>query len=196
MKYFIFSLLLHLLVGGIGFAIKSNGNTFLESKLDQQMIVDIISIPQKSRQASNNQKKERILKKKRLKNKKMKSSSKKAIKQLVSVSNANDLEEKNLERAASQSYAMELKSFLEKSKHYPRQAVRLKQSGIVVVQVKIDAKGVFEEIRLNRASTFPVLDQAAMGLLKRLGKFKPLPKNIPANTRFVIPIAYVMGQTK
>lgn len=90
------------------------------------------------------------------------------------------------------SYRQELKAFIENSQDYPRQARRLKQSGLVKVQVIIDADGFFKNISLVQNSTFPILDEAALSLLKRLQRFKPLPKNVPAGSKFTIPIAYVM----
>jgi len=97
-----------------------------------------------------------------------------------------------IENAVAVDYTQELKHYLEKSKHYPRQAIKLKQTGVVEVRVKIGADGAFSEIHLSKASTFPLLDQAALKLLERLGKFKPLPSSIPPDSHFTIPIAYVM----
>lgn len=91
------------------------------------------------------------------------------------------------------SYAQELKVFLEQNKRYPRQAIRLGQAGTVLVKVKIGSDGRFNEIQLEKPSSFPILNKAAVGLFRRLGRFKPLPKGIQANSKFTIPIAYVIG---
>ena len=90
-------------------------------------------------------------------------------------------------------YAQELKTYLERNKHYPRQAIRLKQSGTLTVRVRIDSDGTFKRVELVSPSSFPILDRAAIDLLKRLGRFKPLPAHIQANTNFTIPIAFMMG---
>lgn len=88
-------------------------------------------------------------------------------------------------------YAQELKLFLEKNKHYPRQALRLKQSGVVVVRLKIDASGKFLNIEIEKPSSFPILNNAAEDLLRKLGGFKPPPSSLASVSDFTIPIAYI-----
>ena len=94
-----------------------------------------------------------------------------------------------------ESYVQELKQYLEHNKFYPRQALRLKQAGVVRIKMKIDARGVFKDIHLIEPSTFPILDRAALDLLRSLGKFKPLPEGIESNQSFTVPIAYVLRGT-
>jgi|GEM_PF-4732272 len=91
------------------------------------------------------------------------------------------------------SYAEELKVYLEKNKHYPRQALRLKQTGTVLIKVKIGSGGTFRDLSIANPSSSPILNQAAIDLFQKLRAFKPLPKDLENNSVFTIPIAYVMG---
>lgn len=100
----------------------------------------------------------------------------------------------NSTRQQKASYTEELKSFLEKNKNYPRQALLMKQSGTVEVAIRIDAQGNFSKIRLVKGSAFPVLNQATLDLFHILKRFKPLPKSIGDSSDFQIPVSYQMGR--
>lgn len=86
-------------------------------------------------------------------------------------------------------YALELRAFIEKHKFYPRMAKRLKQSGALQLNIVIGENGKFEEVSMAETSPFPILNNAAMKLINKLGKFKPLPARV-AKKSFVIPIRY------
>jgi len=87
-------------------------------------------------------------------------------------------------------YAQQLKLYIEQNKFYPRSARKLKQTGLVRLQVEIDKDGYFRRIQIIEASHHENLNQAALSLIKKLGHFKPLPKEFSKETDFTIPIAY------
>lgn len=93
-------------------------------------------------------------------------------------------------KQAQLSYVQKLKLYIEKNKHYPRQAIRLKQSGVVKLRLRINKQGVFSGVELVGSSEFPILDEAALNLIKKIGKFNPLPSKIKPNSYFTVPIAY------
>ncbi len=93
-------------------------------------------------------------------------------------------------KQAQLSYVQKLKLYIEKNKYYPRQAVRLRQSGTVTLRLKISKAGVFSSIEVLGSSDFPILDEAALKLIKKIGRFNPLPSNIKQGSYFTVPIAY------
>lgn len=88
------------------------------------------------------------------------------------------------------SYVQQLKLYLEQNKRYPRTALRLRQSGTVKIRLKIKTDGEFGEVEVISPSPFKILNNAAVDLLKGLGRFKPLPEKLDNDEEFVIPIAY------
>lgn len=90
-------------------------------------------------------------------------------------------------------YAQQLKLYIEQNKFYPRSARKLKQAGLVRLQVEIDKDGNFSNIQIIEASHHEKLNQAALSLIKKLGHFKPLPKEFSNETDFTIPIAYQLS---
>ena len=90
-------------------------------------------------------------------------------------------------------YLVELKSFVEKNKFYPRMAARLRQSGKVEVKLRIGADGKFGKIEVISPANFDTLNTGAIDLLKRLGHFKPLPDEFLPAEEFIIPIVYTLA---
>lgn len=90
-------------------------------------------------------------------------------------------------------YAQELKLYIEKNKFYPRSARRLKQAGLVLLHLQIDSEGHFHHIHILEPCNHETLNQAALDLIKKLGRFKPLPKEFANLTDFTIPIAYQLS---
>ncbi len=109
---------------------------------------------------------------------------------------SNSFLKEQIGRQSAQSYSEELKVFLEQNKKYPRLAQRLKQSGTVTLRVKIYADGRFGNVEILNESPFDSLNQAAVDLLKSLGRFKPLPQSFESEENFVIPIAYRMDASR
>jgi protein TonB len=86
-------------------------------------------------------------------------------------------------------YALELRAYIEKNKFYPRMAKRLKQSGSLQLNIVINENGQFENVSMAKTTPFPILNKAAIKLVNKLGKFKPLPGSAGKRS-FVIPIRY------
>lgn len=192
-QYFLCSVSLHLLIGlAVSVVILKDQDA---SKglhlLDQQVTFELVSTAQKLEQLKTTSDRKTTVRRAEP------TLTKKADEIQEGLKNEKSLDDRvSASGPVAFDYTQELKLYLEKSKHYPRQAIRLKQSGTVEVQVKIGASGSFSEIHLSRPSKFPLLDQAALNLFKKLGRFKPLPEQIPPDSNFTIPIAYVMGQVR
>ncbi len=93
-------------------------------------------------------------------------------------------------RQAQLTYAQELNLYILRNQFYPRAARRLRQTGVVRVKVVIGSEGQFRNVELIRPSNHARLNQAAMKLIKNLGKFKPLPEGVGREKAFIVPIAY------
>ena len=93
-------------------------------------------------------------------------------------------------QAARLTYAQQLKGFIERNKFYPRSALRLKHSGTVKIHLEIAPDGQFTAVHLAENCPHDSLNKAALSLIKRLKRFKPLPPEFVTSKNFVIPIAY------
>ena len=90
-------------------------------------------------------------------------------------------------------YILELRRLIDRNKSYPKVARRLKQHGIVVISIKINKEGLFEDVSLTQKSTSSILDKAALRLVQSINRFKPLPKQYASLTEFKVPIKYVFN---
>lgn len=209
MRYFLVSVFLHFV-----FLFLFSGSFLYEPQqssllpLNSMMAIEIISVPKSySERAEPRQSQkpvvDRIGKESSIREDKKKGQRKiNPVQSLLPKTKPSQILESDAESPAAEvslggrdqtlSYAEELKIYLERNKKYPRRALRLKQSGIVLVQLKIKSNGEFGEIELVQPSSFPLLDQAALNLISRLGRFKPLPAGLGSSTNFTIPVAYVL----
>lgn len=81
--------------------------------------------------------------------------------------------EKSLNKA---SFKQELRAEIEKNKFYPVISRRLGQSGVVEVAFTLMEDGHIINVRLNRPSPFDKLNESALNAVKKVHKFRPIPK--------------------
>jgi protein TonB len=95
--------------------------------------------------------------------------------------------------AAKASYLSELRAFIESNKFYPPQARTLGHEGRTEVKFTVLADGTLASIELIRSSGSKLLDQAALALLTRVEKLRPIPESLQIS-RFdlVLPIEYML----
>jgi len=74
-----------------------------------------------------------------------------------------------------QGYLREVRRLLERQKQYPRAAQRLNIQGVAVLNFTIHADGSITTTRVSRSSGNGLLDEAAQGTVRRVGRFPPLP---------------------
>jgi TonB family protein len=91
--------------------------------------------------------------------------------------------------SAKERYLLELRKWILDQVELPSAARMLGQSGMVKVQVTIKGDGSFMGVKLSEASAYIRLNQAALDLIRNLGKFKPLPEGHPTLS-VEIPIEY------
>lgn len=90
-------------------------------------------------------------------------------------------------------YILGLRNLIESQKSYPTKAYRMGVSGTVVVQIDLDASGFFESVKLAKSSTQPVLDSAALLLVKNIRSYRSFPDSLGLNEmRVMVPLEYVI----
>jgi protein TonB len=95
--------------------------------------------------------------------------------------------------SALERYKYELRLFLDSRKIYPETARRLSQTGTVVVRFKIAANGEIADVILEKPAGSEVLNKAALDLVKRAEKFKPLPQETKLQElKLSFPIEYIL----
>lgn len=87
-------------------------------------------------------------------------------------------------------YQDELFLLFESRKSYPQAARRLNQQGKVLISLRVWANGTIDGEKVVEASPYPRLNQAALGLVQQVGKFKPLPEGSGPYATFLLPIEY------
>jgi protein TonB len=75
-------------------------------------------------------------------------------------------------------YLQQVRRLLEQNKHYPSQARRLNQEGVVLLRFTIAAGGRIESAGVIRPSGHSLLDQAAQETLHRVRQFPPFPSDM------------------
>ena len=90
-------------------------------------------------------------------------------------------------------YMAQLRRAIEANKKYPRRAQNARREGTVSVSFTIDRQGHITSVRVDQSSGTAILDQAAMQAIQKLGRFDPIPEDIPRDTWLVkIPMSFVM----
>lgn len=88
-------------------------------------------------------------------------------------------------------YLAKLRKAIEEKKTYPKNAKRLKQSGVVHVRFTLLRDGTIKNAQVAQTSSFEILDNATLNLLKEIAKTEPFPKELSDDTMvIVLPIEY------
>ncbi|MGB0955674.1 MAG: energy transducer TonB [Panacagrimonas sp.] len=70
---------------------------------------------------------------------------------------------------------------------YPRQSRDKGEQGLAVVRMTLAPDGTVIDAVLHRGSNFPLLDAEALSVIRRIGKFPPLPADVAGSgRRFVV----------
>ena len=96
-------------------------------------------------------------------------------------------ESENVE-AASYIAALQRKIANSANRLYPKKSKRNNEEGVIKVGFYLTSNGVIERVSVIEGSQFPALNKAAIKAVKRLKKYKPLPKGL--KNYFVIPISF------
>lgn len=92
---------------------------------------------------------------------------------------------------AKDAYLAKLRKVIEEKKTYPKNAKRLKQSGVVHVRFTLLRDGTIKNTQVAQTSSFEILDNATLNLFKEIAKTEPFPKELNDDTMVVVlPIEY------
>lgn len=75
-------------------------------------------------------------------------------------------------------YKAELRAMIDKNKYYPPMSKRLGQQGTVVVAFTLLEDGNIINVKLDGPSRYERLNNSALDAVKKVGRFKPIPKEI------------------
>lgn len=73
-------------------------------------------------------------------------------------------------------YKAELRMIIDRNKYYPTLSKRLGHTGTVVVAFTLQADGLITDVRIDTPSKYEGLDHSALDAVKKIDKFKPIPK--------------------
>lgn len=75
-------------------------------------------------------------------------------------------------------YKAELRATIDQNKYYPTMSRRLGQTGTVVVAFTLLQDGHIINVRIDKPSQYERLNSSAMDAVKKVKRFKPLPKEV------------------
>lgn len=75
-------------------------------------------------------------------------------------------------------YKAELRAMIDKNKSYPPMSKRLGQEGTVVVAFTLLEDGNIINVKIDSPSRYERLNDSALDAVKKVGRFKPIPKEI------------------
>jgi protein TonB len=77
---------------------------------------------------------------------------------------------------------------------YPEEARRLRQEGVVLLRVQVNARGRVEGTEVERSSGFPSLDQAAARAVRRW-EFEPARRgDTPVASTVTVPVRFQLAR--
>lgn len=89
------------------------------------------------------------------------------------------------------SYKAELRAKIDENKFYPVMSKRLGQTGIVVVAFTLLEDGNIVNVRIDKPSPFERLNLAGLEAVKKIERFKPIPKELGAKTMDIkVPVKF------
>ena len=84
-----------------------------------------------------------------------------------------------------------LLAWLERHKHYPRRARRLRIEGEGRLRIRIDGEGRAVALELERSTGNRLLDRAALDMARRAAPYPP-PPEADGELEFVVPVVFAL----
>jgi protein TonB len=90
-----------------------------------------------------------------------------------------------------ESYSSLLANAIAKYKQYPKIAQMRGWQGTVIADLEIDSKGSVMSVKIKKSSTYEVLDNEALEMIKKASPFPPPPENLHGkNFNVLVPISF------
>ena len=97
-------------------------------------------------------------------------------------------------RGLGDDYLDRLRRHLAKYKHYPPEAVKLKQEGTALVEFVLARDGTVLEAHIQRSSGFPLLDQATLEMIRNASPVPKVPDRFAGDrVSIAIPTGFKIG---
>ncbi len=88
-------------------------------------------------------------------------------------------------------YKAELRALIDKNKYYPAVSRRLGQTGTVVVAFTLLEDGHIIDVRVDKPSRYDSLNASAIDAVKKVEKFRPVPKEVGGKMDVKVPVKFV-----
>lgn len=89
-------------------------------------------------------------------------------------------------------YKAELRAMIDKNKYYPPMSKRLGQTGTVVVAFTLLEDGHIIDVKIDTPSRYERLNESALEAVKKVERFKPIPKEIGEKRMEVkVPVKFI-----
>ena len=90
-----------------------------------------------------------------------------------------------------ESYSSLLANAIAKYKQYPKIAQMRGWQGTVIADLEIDSKGSVMSVKIKKSSTYEILDNEALEMIKKASPFPPPPENLRGkNFNVLVPISF------
>ena len=150
------------------------------------VVEEVVVVPPKKKKVKKKVAKKKVVKKKKV-IKTKKSSKPKRVAKMSSKAQLSSPKQK----AIKDHYLSKVRRMIEQRKKYPHAAKRLRQQGVVYVKFTISQDGTIRHIGLVKKSRHEKLNKAALSILKKIGAFAPIPKELGERYLSVtVPIKY------
>lgn len=96
---------------------------------------------------------------------------------------------------AEHRWQAQLEAHLARDKHYPLQARRARQEGVVLVEAHFNAEGALVQCVVATSSGFTLLDDAALAMVRRAAEAVRLHQQPGRNARLRLPIEFELKES-
>lgn len=94
-------------------------------------------------------------------------------------------------KAIKNAYLAKVRRTIERRKKYPKAAKRMRQQGTAYIKFTISSNGSIKHVKLSKSCPYAKLNKAALNILKKIGSFGPIPKELGKKyLTLTVPIKY------
>src|SRR5215472_326251 len=91
-------------------------------------------------------------------------------------------------------YLDRVRRHLQRFKRYPEAALKQKQEGVVTISIRLARDGTVLDVAVVQSSGFPLLDAAALQMVRDAAPLPPFPATYPpASGKITLPVRYELG---
>jgi protein TonB len=96
---------------------------------------------------------------------------------------------------ARNAYAERVRKLIEKYREYPLMARRMRMQGVVLVRCRLTRDGIPLSVEVAAASSYPLLDQAALRAVSCVSSYPPVPPEVEGEVVILeIPLRFSLSE--